>query len=337
MSNQEMQFADPDWKPSQQLGMKTSPQEQEIYNPQPINADPREQSQEKIVPPRHDMYAGLPPYAGSAPQRLQGGGFRQQLYRRRARSPWFWIILAFIIISLMGGGFGSAFNRSFAPQGFSRMDQFHPNTSIAEPAQSFTVSSISPPTVVINGDSGTINVNTSPDATSVFVQDTKNPGAFGNANNIQVTSSQNGNTITTNVQDNGQGSVDFQVTVPQGADLQLTTNSADISIDGVTLSGTSVITTDSGYINFNGTIATSGTAQFTTSSGTIDFTTPADSAFQLNASTVSGSIDASDFPGVNVRQGDTQATGNVGAVSQGKRAKVTLNTDSGSISLHQGS
>jgi hypothetical protein len=338
MSNQEMQFADPDWKPSQKLVTKTGAPEQETYNPQPINADQRGQYQEKIAPPQQDIYAGLPPYAGTAPQQPAGGQYGQRQYRRRARGPLFWIILAFIIISLMGGGFGSAFNRGFGPPDFGRMGQFHRIASIVEPAQNFTVSSISPPTVVINGDSGIINVNTSPDATSVFVQDTKNPGTFGNANNIQVTSSQNGNTITTNVQDNGQGSVDFQVTVPQGADLQLTTNSGDISIDGVTLSGTSTITTESGEINFNGAIAPSGTAQFTTSSGTIDLTMPADSAFRLNASTISGSMNTADFPSVKVQtnnQGGTQATGNVGAGGQG--ATVTLNTDSGDINLHRGS
>src|SRR6266516_107359 len=337
MSNQEMQFADPDWKPSQQLGLKTGAQEQETYNPQPINADLREQPQEKIVP-QQDVYAGLPPYAGTTPRQPAAGQYGQRQYRRRARSPWLWIILAFIIISLMGGGFGSTFNRSFGPPDFGRMGHVHPNASIVEPAQNFTVTGT--PTVVINGDSGIINVHTSSDASSVIVQDTKRPGTFGDANDIQVTPSQNGNTIDFNVQGDGQGSVDFDVTVTQGADLQLTTNSGDINIGGVTLSGDSIIKTNSGDISFNGTIATSGTAQLTTSSGTIDFTVPATSAFQLNASTNSGSMNTADFPNVKKQtnnQGSTQATGNVGTVSQGKGATVTLNTNSGDINLHQGS
>jgi len=317
MSNQEMQFADPDWKPSQQLGMKTSPQEQETYNPQPINADPREQSQEKIAPPRQDVYAGLPPYAGTAPQGMQGGGFRPQ-YRRRSRSPWLWIVLAFLIISLMGGGLGSSFSRSFNPPDFGRMGQFHPNPPIVEQPQSFTVTGT--PTIVINGDSGSINVHTGAGASSVIVQDTKNPGPFGDATDLQVVPSQQGNTITLNLQGGGPGSVDFNVTVPQGANLQLTTTgSGSVSIDGVTLSGNSTITTDS---------------------GDIDLTVPPDSAFHLNASTSSGSINSPDFPSVNVQtinQGGSQATGNVGTVSQGQGATVTLNTDSGNINLNQGS
>ncbi len=36
MSNQEMQFADPDWKPSQKLDAKTGTQEQETFIPEPF-------------------------------------------------------------------------------------------------------------------------------------------------------------------------------------------------------------------------------------------------------------------------------------------------------------
>src|SRR5260221_11799238 len=55
------------------------------------------------------MYTGLPPYAGAAPQQPVRGQYRQGPYRRGGRGIWLWGILAFIIISLMGGGFGSVF------------------------------------------------------------------------------------------------------------------------------------------------------------------------------------------------------------------------------------
>jgi len=253
--------------------------------------------------------------------------------------PRFWIIPA-IIISLMGGAlaFGLAFTRNLGTPDFNGTGQFQSNAPIVELAHNFRVTGT--PTVMIKSDGGTINVQTGPDATSVIVQDTKNPGTFGNANNLQVNYNQQGNTITFNVQGGGQGSVDFAVTVPQGADLQLSTHSGgDITIDGVTLSGNSTITTDSGSISFNGTIGTSGTEQFTTSSGTIDLTVPANSAFHLKAATNSGLINTSDFPSVKVRpnsQGGAQATGDVGTVSQGQGATVTLNTDSGDINVRQG-
>jgi hypothetical protein len=336
MSNQEMQFADPDWKPSQKLDAKTGTQEQETFIPEPINADSRERwNTTPPPPPRQEMYTGLPPYAGATPQQPVRGQYRQGQYRRGGRGLWFWIILAFIILSLMSGGFSSVFNRGVGPD-FGRMGQPHSSSVIEQ--HPFTVSGV--PTVVINGDGGAITVRTSPHTNSVIVQDTKNSGFFGNSgdpNDIQVTSSQNGDTITTNVQDNGQGSVDFTVTVPQGADLQLSTNSGgDITIDGVTLSGNSTITTDSGIISFNGAIGTSGTDQFTTSSGVIDLNVSADSAFHLNASTSSGSINTGNFPGVTVNQAGTQATGNVGTASKGQGATVTLKADSGKINVNQG-
>ncbi len=318
MSNQEMQFADPDWKPSQKLDAKTGTQEQETFIPEPINADARERWNTPLPPlPRQEMYTGLPPYAGATPQQPVRGQYRQGPYRRGGRGIWFWVILAFIIISLMGGGFGSVFNRF--GDGGDRFGGSQTSSSVEGP-RFFKVSS-STPTVVINGDGGAITVQTSSDAHTVTIQDTGSPGFSGNPNDTQVnyTQSPDGNTINASVQDNGQGSVDFTVTVPQGADLQLSTGSGDIS--------------------FNGLIGTSGTDQFTTSSGRIDLAVPTNSAFHLNASTSSGSVDTSDFPSVKVQtnnQGGTQATGNVGPAIQGQGATVTLNTQTGDINVHRG-
>ena len=334
MSNQEMQFADPDWKPSQKLDAKTGTQEQETFIPEPINADAR--GRWNTPPPRQEMYTGLPPYAGATPQQPVRGQYRQGPYRRGGRGIWFWVILAFIIISLMSGGFGSAFRFG---------DRFGGSSTSSSPVESphfFKVSS-STPTVVITGDNGTIHVQTSSDANdahTVTIQDTGSPGFSGNPNDTQVnyTQSSDLNTINASVQDNGQGSVDFTVTVPQDTNLQLSNNSGgDITIDGVTLSGNSTITTDSGSISFNGTLGPSGTDQFTTSSGRIDLTVPANSAFHLKAFTSSGTINTTDFPSVTINQAGTQATGNVGGIaSKGQGATVTLNTDSGNINVQRG-
>jgi DUF4097 and DUF4098 domain-containing protein YvlB len=263
------------------------------------------------------MYTGLPPYAGATPQQPVRGQYRQGPYRRGGRGIWFWVILAFIIISLMSGGFGSAFRFGDRFGGSS--------TSSSSPVESphfFKVSSTTP-TVVITGDNGTIHVQTSSDANdahTVTIQDTGSPGFSGNPNDTQVNYNQStdGNTINASVQDNGQGSVDFTVTVPQGADLQLSTSSGDIS--------------------FNGPIGTGGIDQFTTSSGTIDLTVWGGSAFHLNASTNSGTINTPDFPSVKQtnNQAGTQATGSVGPAIQGQGATVTLKTDSGDINVHQG-
>ncbi len=362
MSNQEMQFADPDWKPTQQLDKKASPQEREAYRPQPINADPHEQQQwraAQAAPPQQERYAGLPPYAGVAPQQMQGRDFRQPQYRRRGRGPWFWIICAIILISLMSGGFGS-FN------GFDR------GRGAIEPPREFKVSGQS--TIVINDTNGTIHVVAGKSNNDVTFKAIKQSNFFGNPNDTQVNYNPDGNTITAIVQGDGPGSVDFTVTVPQGTNLQLNTGSGDITIDGVsgqmdlttnngdiqasndTLSGKSTITTNSGDItakqtalngqetvrtssgdiNFAGTIGTGGSYQFQTDSGTVNLNGLGASEFHLVASTNSGSINV---PGVSVQPNEpgpgSKASGDIGGNSQGQGATVTITTGSGDINLNQ--
>lgn len=354
MSDQEMQFADPDWKPSQQLGTKTGSQDGETFSPQPINADQREQSQWRAAPPpphQQEAYGGIPPYMGQIPQQMQGGAFRQRPYRRGGRGLWFWIILAFIIIGLMSGGFGSAFNR-FGDGG--RIEE-QPGGQVAPQTQIFTVAG-TPPTLVINDDSGAINVQTNSDSTSVTVQATNNDGFFHNPSNAKLNASQNGNTINASVPDNGPGSADITVTAPQGSNLQLTTANGDIHVNGISgqmtltttdgnvqmtndaLTGSSKITTSDGNINFDGTIDKSGAYQFQSGSGSITVTLPGAPAFHLDASTNSGSIHANGFPRLNVQGNNsagssTRETGNIGGNSPG--ATVTLHSDTGDINLYQ--
>ncbi len=354
MSNQEMQFADPDWKPSQQLDTKTNPQEQEVYNPQPINADSREQNQWTAAPPappQQEGYTGLRPYTGPEPGQMQGGNFRQRPYRRRGRGPWFWIILAIIIISLMSGGFGSrgGFGNGFGPD----HNPFNQKQMMGNPID-YTVTGL--PTIVINDPNGNVTV-TEGKNNDVVIQPINGNNLFGNPNSIQPNISQNGNTINASVPDGQQGSVDFTVTVPQGSNLQLKTDSGDITVNGVdgqmtlttnngsinasndVLSGQSTMKSNSGDITFNGTIGTGGSYQFQTSgNGSVDLTVPSTPAFQLNASTNSGSINPNGLPGVNVQDNSSgsgqKVNGDVGGSSQVQKTNVTINTDSGDINLH---
>ena len=300
MSNQEMQFADPDWKPSQQLDTNTNPQEREVYNPQPINTDYREQTRWRDTPPsppQQEGYTGLRPYPGPAPQQMQGGNFRQRQYRRRGRGPWFWIIIAIIIISLMSGGFGSRGHFGFDNNRFSN------GPSPMEKPQDFMVNG--QPTVMINDTSCDIQVTVG-STSDVMIQAVNNNNFLGNSNDIQPNYSQNGNTINANV----QGSVDLQVTVPQGAILQLKTDSGDINVTGV-----------------------DGQMTLTTNSGTVDLTVPSNTPFHVDATTNSGSID---IPGVTVNSSGTRASGDVGGSSSQQGEKLIINTGSGDINLHQG-
>ncbi len=307
MSNQEMQFADPDWKPSQQLETKTNPQERDVYNPQPINTDYREQNQWSTTPPspaQEEGYSGLRPYTGPAPQQMQGGNFGQRPYRRSGRSPWFWIILAFIIISLVSGGFRSRDRFGFDPNRFGN------GPPPIEKPQDFAVNG--QPTVVINDTGGAIQVTVGPKNSDVMIQAENNNNFLGNSNDIQPNYSQNGNTINANV----QGSVDLQVTVPQDAILQLKTGSGNINVTGV-----------------------DGPMTLSTDSGSVDLTLPSNTPFHVDASTNSGSI-TSDFPNVVPVQNNTgsgeKATGDIGVSPQHPGANVTIIVENGDINLQQG-
>jgi Putative adhesin len=226
MSNQEMQFADPDWKPSQHLDTNNTRQEQEVYPPQPINNASREQNKWGSAPsslPEQEGYTGLHPYAGPVPGQVQGGNYRQRPYSRRGRGPWFWIILAFIIFSLLSGGsrFSNSFGSGDGP-GFDR-SHFDQGQMKGKPID-YTVNGQA--TIVINDPHGNVTITQGPSNTDVSVQSLGGSNFTGNPNDFQQGISQNGNTITATIQD----SEDLQVTVPEGANLNLTTDSGVITL-----------------------------------------------------------------------------------------------------------
>jgi Toastrack DUF4097 len=387
MSDQEMQFADPDWKPTRPLDKNKAPQEQEVYTPQPINVEPQEQQQWQTAAPLPDYQEGyigsgakLPPtqqteypgsgsYRDTAPQGISGAPYRQQQARRRGRSPWLWIIIAIIIIGFMSGGFGSAFGGRGSP-----FRGFGPQNSVTE-TRAFTVSN-NQPTIIINDLSGNIQVHSGGSSGSVTVQAIKQADGFGNPNDEHVNykPSPDGNTITINF--SGQeGSVDFNVTVPDNSSVQLHTDSGNMDVEGVSgqmllttnsgnihangdtvsgnstlttqdgniemthdmLSGNPTISTSSGDITFSGSIDSTGTYQIKTDNGSIDVTLPENPGFHVDATTNSGSID-SEFPQVHVQDTDSSgqaAHSDVGGSAPG--ARIILDTNDGSINLHRGS
>ena len=316
MSNQEMQFADPDWKPSQQLNPKKDQQEQETQTPQPINNESREQnkwnSAPYTTPQQQEGYTGLRPYNAPTPGQMQGGMYGQRSYRRRGRGMWFWIVLALIIFSLIGGGsrFSRGPNIGYGPG---------PNQGpvyqgpVMGQANKYTVNGTA--TLSITNPNGNITVTEDPSNTnSVIIQTVTNQGPFGNSTAVQPSISQQGNSITATVPDN-QGSVDLNITVPEHTNVNLTAG---------------------GSIKFNGTFGTTGTYQFQTSNGDIAITVPSSSAFHVEASTSSGTIN-SDFPSLNIQDnqsGGQNVNGTVGENSHGQGPNVIINSDSGDISLN---
>ncbi len=357
MNNQEMQFADPEWRPPQQGNNSTDQHEQETYIPQPINPDPREQPQQQTPSPEYDRgYEGYAPYAGPQAEKIAVGQQAQRPYRRR--SPWLWLIVVLIAFALLG----RAATPFYGPHAFF---PHHIEQSL-KPA-SFSVSDH--PTIVINGGSDTIDVQAG-SANTVTVTPSQGDGGFGNA--PQVTYGQDGNTITVNVAGSGFGfdDVTLNVTVPTNADIQIHSGSGDIQVSGVsgqstlttgsgnidltqdtlsgqstlttgtgdikltqsTLSGKSTIQTGSGDITLDGSLDPNGNYRLETGSGDIDATLTGNSSVHVDATTDNGSI-TSDFSEVSVQSpGGNQAHGDIG---NPPRAELTLHTGSGDITLNK--
>jgi len=225
---------------------------------------------------------------------------------------WFWIVLAFIIFSLIGGGshfsrgfdtgYGPGFNQGVVPQG-----------PVMGKPSTYTVTGTA--NISINNPNGNITVTEDPSNTnSVIIQPVMDKGPFGNPSAIQPNISQQGNSITATVPAN-QSPVDLNITVPANTNVNLTAG---------------------GSIKFNGTFGTNGTNQFQTSNGDIAITVPSSSAFHVEASTNAGSI-SSDSPNLNIQDnssGGQSTNGTVGGNAKSQNPNVIIHSDSGDISLN---
>ncbi len=205
------------------------------------------------------------------------------------------------------------------------------------------------PKLILNNDTGSIHVRAGPSGNEVSIQATKH--LWGSPNTIEVSYTQNteANTITVNVdrQSHFVDWVDFDVTIPSTATLQLKTTTGSIDVSGVsgemllscnsgsieasdgTVSGNTQLITHSGSVTFTGAIDRSGSYRFETTSGSVNVTLPSESVFHVEASTMTGSI-RTNFPGVTVQH--HHAVGDVGSSPQ---ATISLRAVTGSIKLYQ--
>jgi DUF4097 and DUF4098 domain-containing protein YvlB len=207
------------------------------------------------------------------------------------------------------------------------------------------------PTLILNNDAGSIHVRAGPSENDVSIQATKHSGLWGSPNTIEVSYTQNteANTITVNVdrQSHVFAWVNFDVTIPSAATLQLKTTTGSIEVSGVSgemvlscnsgsieasdaiVSGHTQLVTNSGSVTFTGAIERSGSYRFETTSGSVKVTLPSESVFHVEASTVTGSFHTN-FPGVTVQH--HHAVGDVGSAPQ---ATISLRAVTGSIKLYQ--
>lgn len=367
MSDEEMQFADPEWQPPKQRGGSA---EQEPYIPQPVNAPRDEQPTHQNLPPQEhssDYYGG---YRAQQQRSYTIPPGRQQ---GRRSSPWIWIILAFVLLSLLGGGpFIS--DGGFFFEGFLLRNIFFllvflgiiaavvaslrnsgraifKNTSSIE-TRTFSVGMH--PTIIVKDDIGTIRVHSGGQSSMVSVQATRqSKGWMSNYNNLQVHYEQRSENNTLTVRSSmhgwsilGKNTVDFDITVPLSSDLELKTDFGKIYVNDVmgkmslvsnagaihaaqvSLQGQSKLKTDVGSVNFSGSIEQRGTYKFESDVGSINVTLPGDASFHVDAKTDVGSIHT-DFP-VGGQSMRNKLSGDVGNPPY---AVLNLKTDVGSVNL----
>jgi hypothetical protein len=306
MSNQ--QFAEPEWQDSRGSNINADSREQQMYNPQGINVDPREKIQ---------------------PQSAPG--------RRKSRL-WLWILIGVIVVALAGSGIDEAFGTF---------------TNTSTETHTYQVGSQSLPTLVIHDNTGSITIQKGGDNSQVTITAIKRTSAFNNAPTVAY--SKNNSTITADEQGGGNflgfSSVDFEVTVPSNANLQihsdtgeiqvsdingamsLTTNTSAIVATQDTLSGHSVLHSDTGSVTFNGSLAPHGNYEMSTNTGSVDVTLPRDAAFHVDASTNTGTF-SSNFPNLNADHPNTVGRVVHGNVGNAPTANLTLKTNTDSINIH---
>jgi len=320
------------------------PQQPGLVTARPAEQDARPYTPVSEQPPVWTRYApGTPP-----PWAWQPGVYTPYPPRRSSR--WPWVALTLVLLFLLISGGLVALLGIFGFTGYA--------TRSTE-ARTFTMATY--PTLVLNNDTGSIHVRAAPSGNVITVQATKHGNPWSNLNDIQVSYAQNTttNTVTVNVDRVNTTSfftalsVDFDVTMPSAAALQLKTNTGSIDVSGVSgqmtllsntgslqvsggmVKGNTALIANTGSVTFNGAIAESGTYTFTTNTGSVNVTLPAESVFHVDATTATGSINTN-FPGVVVQPRQVtgaDAHGNVGGSPQ---ATITLGTSTGSINLYQG-
>ncbi len=173
------------------------------------------------------------------------------------------------------------------------------------------------PHVVVNNEIGTIHVNASKDAHIVTFQTKRHSKRFARSANeswVSYEHSEGENEIRADVErvytpeSNLPKSIDFTITVPRQADLELHTNVGDMRVSGISgemsltcdigtiyvtegmLCGNSILQTNLGSVNFHEAIDSSGSYQFATETGSVHVILPDDTPFELDASTQFGNI-----------------------------------------------
>jgi putative adhesin len=297
-----------------------------------------------------------------------------QVEQRTRRNPWFAILLALLSIPLIIGGIGLLIFAGVTIAGVTLLvltilllvvgtslliaaGVFFVLSTVHVETRRFTVSEH--PRIAVNNEVGTIHVNAGSDTNVVTIQTAHRTRRFGKAANkswVRYEQVDEGNVVNARVDRvfvpgiNLPQHIDFDITVPRNADLELTTNVGDIWVTGISgqmslqsntgsiyvrrglLTGNSQLRTSLGSINFHEAIDPNGTYQLMTDTGSVNVTLPDDTAFELDASTTLGNV-TTVVPGMTMTyRTDREVHGDAGL---SPRASMTLRSSIGSVNVFE--
>lgn len=220
-------------------------------------------------------------------------------------------------------------------------------------AETHTFSVGAQPTIVLKNKAGAINLRAGQEG-QVTITTTRRGYLFSPRfdQETPISYSQDSTTNTVTVRSGnwrpfGKNAVNFEVTVPPQANLQLTTNFGNIAAQNVagqmtlrtdvgsiratqvTLLGKSRLKSDAGSITLVGSLDPSGNYELSTDLGSITATLPTNASFSLEAQTDLGTI-TTNLP--LVQQQRNKASGTVGT---GPYPRLKAQTDLGSVNIYQ--
>lgn len=173
------------------------------------------------------------------------------------------------------------------------------------------------PHIVVNNEIGTLHIKANSDTNSVVFRTKRHSRRFGKAANeswVGYEHFKEENEIRADVERvyspsaNLAQRIDFTITVPHNADLEINTNVGDIWVSGINgqlsllsdigsiyvkeglLSGNSVLKTNLGSVNLHEALDPYGSFQLATETGSVYVILPDDTPFELDAKTGFGNI-----------------------------------------------
>jgi hypothetical protein len=230
-------------------------------------------------------------------------------------------------------------------------------------SQTITVSGT--PTLDIQNASGKVTIQRGTSTTQVIVRYTRKARgtseekAKQDLNNIQVSVTPSGNTISvvTTIAGNGGiaasfNQVDLEITTPARTDARVTTDTGSIAITGVsgvlnltldvgdlrtrdvTFSDGSQVQVNAGSITLSGALDHAASLNATVNVGDLRLALPAETTAHLRASTDTGTIRITGWPitPTGSDNGAMSASGDLGSNPQGT---ITLRADTGDITVEQ--